>query len=98
MRGSIKKGKLAGAMTSNSGIVVNKDNIHRLTVASHTWDGADEGNRIVYHGAHAVGRVTEVLGEDIGLVELTIPFNNTFLSYEARAKQLIDSDHITMDD
>lgn len=85
-------------MTSNSDILVIKDDIQRLTVASHTWDRVDEENRIVYHGAHAVGRVTEVLGEDIGLVELTVPFNNTFLSYDVRAKRLIHSDHITMDD
>jgi len=60
-------------MTSNSGILVTKDNIQRLTVASHTWDEVDEENQIVYHaGAHAVGRITaDALGEDIGLVELS---------------------------
>ena len=96
--GQIKDGKLIGAMASNSGILITKDNIQRLTVASHTWDGVDEERRIVYHGTHAVGRLKEVLGEDIGLVETNVPFNNTFLSYDVHAKRFIHSDHITMDD
>ena len=52
----------------------------------HGWDKVIE--KVVYHAGTNVGVISEVLGEDIGLVETSVPFSNTLLDVNTTAKRL----------
>ena len=88
--GSKLNGETIGAGSSNSGVVVSRNGQKRLTVAAHTW----ETNNMVYHGNRQIGVMIEKIGEDIGLVDVTVPANNTFLSSNVTAKILVDSTNV----
>ena len=88
--GTNVNGETVGAGSSNSGIVVSRNGQKRLTVAAHTW----ETDNMVYHGNQRIGPVVDKIGEDIGLVDVTVPVSNTFLSSNATAKTLVDSTNV----
>jgi hypothetical protein len=88
--GTTRNGETVGAGSSNSGIVVSRNGQKRLTVAAHTWDASD----MVFHGSKQIGSMVEKIGEDIGLVDVTVPVSNNFLSSNATAKVLIHSSNV----
>jgi hypothetical protein len=89
-------GKIIGECYSNSGIAVQKDGECRLTVAAHTWDSVKE--KMVYHGGKLVGTIEQVIGEDIGLVPMTVPVSNIFLDNDIMARRLIPTGSVSSDD
>jgi len=58
----------------------------RFTTAAHCWDAVVE--KRVYHGDNSVGIINEIIGEDVALVESSVPFSNNLLDVETRAKEL----------
>jgi hypothetical protein len=81
---------------SNSGIVVQKNGECRLTAAAHTWDSVQD--KIVYHGGKIVGTLEQTIGEDIGLVSLTVPVSNMFYENDIPAPRLIPTGEVSSDD
>ena len=63
-----------------------------MTVAAHTWDDN------VYHRKTNIGKMVSVVGEAIGLVDVTVPVHNTFFSTDVSAKRLIQSTGVYMGD
>ena len=82
-------GRVEGTMLSNAGIKVCKGDKQRFTCAGHGWDEVVEKG--VYHAGTKVGVITEALGEDIGLVETFLSFNNTLLDINTTAHRLLNS-------
>jgi hypothetical protein len=89
-------GKMVGECYSNSGIVVEKNGECRLTVAAYTWEAVED--KIVYHGGKEVGTMEQVIGEDIGLVPVTVPISNKFLENDVPARRLISTGEVNSDD
>ena len=87
-------GVVSGTGSSNSGIVVTRNGEKRMTVAAHTWNGNDN----VYHRKTNIGKMVSVVGEDIGLVDVTVPVHNKFLSTDVSAKRLIHSTGVYVGD
>jgi hypothetical protein len=89
-------GKTVGECYSTSGIVVEKNGECRLTVAAHTWNAVED--KTVYHGGREVGMMEQVVGEDIGLVSVTVPILNKFLENDIPARRLISTGELNSDD
>jgi hypothetical protein len=89
-------GKMVGECYSNSGIVVEKNGECRLTVAAHTGEAVED--KIVYRGGKEVGRMEQVIGEDIGLVPVAVPISNKFLENDIPARRLISTGELNSDD
>ena len=89
-----------GIVLTNSGIKVKKRDIVRVTVAHHGWDAEDD--KVVYHPSktkgRSVGNVIEQLGDDIGLLDCTMPFVNEFPDLGIRAKSFLHSTQIKYND
>ena len=60
-----------GICTSNAGVIISRGGQKKLTCAAHGWDAVED--KLVYHGESLVGHIDEILGEDIGLIELLVP-------------------------
>jgi hypothetical protein len=67
-----------------------------LTTAAHPWDAVE--NKIVYHGGKIVGTLEQVIGEDIGLVSVTVPASNNFLESDIPARRLIPTSEANSED
>jgi hypothetical protein len=89
-------GAIIGECYSNSGIVVEKDGECCLTVAAHTWEGVED--KAVWHGGKRVGTMEQIIGEDIGLLPVTVPMSNKFLENDIPARRLIPSGEANSDD
>jgi hypothetical protein len=89
-------GETIGECFSNSGIVVHKNGECRLTAAAQTWDAVED--KVVYHGGKIVGTLAQTIGEDIGLVEVTVPVSNKFLENDIPARRLIPTGEAKSDD
>jgi hypothetical protein len=85
----LKDGAEDGIMLSNSGVKVRRRDEVRFTCAKQSWDKVED--KAVCHAGRRVGTVTELLGEDIGLVSTNSPFSNQLLDFDARAKHLLHS-------
>jgi hypothetical protein len=89
-------GEMVGECYSNSGIAVEKNGECHLTVAAHTWDAVED--KIVYHGGKIVGTMEQVIGEDIGLVPVTVRMSNKFLENDIPARRLIRTGEANSED
>ena len=89
-----------GIVLTNSGIKVKKRDSVRVTVAHHGWDAVDD--KVVYHPSKtnggSVGNVVQQLGEDIGLLDCTMPFVNEFPDLGIQAKSFLHSSQIKYND
>ena len=92
--GHVFDGKTTGIGSSNSGIVITRNGEKRMTVAAHTWVADDN----VYHGNRKIGKMVNIVGENIGLVDITVPFHNKLLSADVSAHRLIHSPSVYMGD
>jgi hypothetical protein len=84
-----ENGEVEGDMLSNTGVKVCKGDGQRFTCSAHGRDEVVEKD--VYHAGTKVGVITEVLLEDIGLVETFVSFNNTFLDINTTTRRLLHS-------
>ena len=79
---------------------MKKQDIVRVTVAHHGWDAVDD--KVVYHPSktkgRSVGNVVQQLGEDIGLLDCTMPFVNEFPDLGIQAKSFLHSTQIKYND
>ena len=82
-------GVVEGNVLTDAGVKVCKEGKQRFTCAAHGWDKVLEKD--VYHAGTKVGMITETLGDDIGLVETPVSFNNTFLDVNTTARRLLHS-------
>jgi hypothetical protein len=113
--GTFNPGAMLSAKTGNSitaGILVEKDNLTRLTVAMHCWEEelktvpeklGQPGYFVVKQGnwdtGAVVGHVTErIRDSDIGLATLNANFNNRFIDISGAAKKLLPTDDIKYGD
>jgi hypothetical protein len=90
------KGTIEGGMLCNAGVLVNKGSEVRFTTAKHCWDAVDD--KVVYHGDRAVGRIQEVYGDDIALVQIPFAFSNDLLDVSTTAKTLQKAEDFTEGD
>ena len=95
-RGKVVDGEVIGACRSNAGLLVQKGKDKRLTVAAHGWETDKTG--AVYHGQKIVGYITEVLDEDIGMLDPAVPVCNDFLQANCNARNLISCRDIEIGD
>lgn len=91
----------------SAGILLQRQDDVRLTVAIHCWDKQLESQVDLGHADYTVkqgdwasgtvvGRVTERMGDsDIGLAKVNEPFSNRFLDLNGSAKTLLHTDDIT---
>jgi len=89
-------GETVGECYSNSGVAVQKNGDCQLTVAAHTWDAVED--KVVYHGGKVVGKMEQVIGEDIGLVPVTVRVSNKFLETDIPAHRLVRTGDINGED
>ena len=82
-------GVVEGNMFTNAGVKVCKGDKQRFTCAVHGLDKVIEKD--VYHAGTKVGVITEAFHEDIGLVETSVPFNNTLIDINTTAQRLLHS-------
>jgi hypothetical protein len=79
-----------GIMQTNTGVKVCRQGQVRFTCAKHGWDKPSIDNA-VYHGNRNVGTITEIYGEDVGLVTTQYSFSNELLDLNIHAKRLLHS-------
>jgi len=79
-----------------SGIKVKKGDDVRVIVVHHGWDIVDD--KFLYHSSktegRSVGNVVQRLGENIALLDSTVPFLNEFPNLGMRAKSFLHSAQI----
>jgi len=96
-----ESGQVTGTVLSNTGVKIKKGDVECFTVALHGWDAVTEKD--VYHGGNKVGTIRASISKDIGLVETSHSFSNTFLDVDATAQRLFHStllrygDYVIMD-
>jgi len=85
-----------GAILSNSGVKIQKNEETRVTVAMHGWDAVD--NKLVYHPTrtgHNIGTIVEKVGQDIGILDCLCPYSNEFPDLQTRAQSLLHSSQLS---
>ena len=65
-------------------------------MAVHSWEADEKG--IVYQGQKVVNYITDIIGEDIGMLDPAVPVCNDFLEVSCKARDLISCRDIDLGD